>query len=85
MLVAVTHGFDNDVMGTVLQDNINPIEKIEKSLKGVEMWKISWELVENLRHLALWNLLFKVSGELIFRLLSVHVREMAMIDTVKSY
>jgi hypothetical protein len=29
--VAVTHCFENDVMGTVIQDNINPIEKLEKS------------------------------------------------------
>jgi len=27
----VTHCFENDVMGTVVQDNVNPIEKVEKS------------------------------------------------------
>merc|ERR1712125_10763 len=32
VVVAVTHRFENDVMGTVIQDNINPIEKVEKSL-----------------------------------------------------
>ena len=31
VVVAVTHRFDNDVIGTVVQDNINPIEKVEKS------------------------------------------------------
>jgi hypothetical protein len=31
VIVAVTHCFENDVMGTVIQDNINPIEKLEKS------------------------------------------------------
>ena len=31
VIVAVTHGFENDVMGTVIQDNVNPIEKLEKS------------------------------------------------------
>eukprot|EP00797_Seminavis_robusta_P032319 Sro71_g039470.1 receptor kinase (881) ;mRNA; r:85802-88444 len=29
--IGVTHCFENDLMGTVLQDNINPIEKVEKS------------------------------------------------------
>lgn len=32
VVVAVTHCFENDVMGTVVQDNINPIEKVEKSI-----------------------------------------------------
>jgi len=32
VVVAVTHRFENDVMGTAIQDNINPIEKVEKSL-----------------------------------------------------
>jgi len=31
VVVAVTHCFENDVMGTVIQDNLNPIEKVEKS------------------------------------------------------
>jgi hypothetical protein len=31
-MVGVTHCFENDVMGTVIQDNINPIHKVEKSL-----------------------------------------------------
>lgn len=31
VVIAVTHCFENDVLGTVLQDNINPIEKVEKS------------------------------------------------------
>jgi hypothetical protein len=31
VIVAVTHCFENDVMGTVVQDNVNPIEKVEKS------------------------------------------------------
>ena len=31
VIVAVTHCFENDVMGTVIQDNVNPIEKVEKS------------------------------------------------------
>jgi len=32
VVVAVTHRFENDVMGTVVQDSINPIEKVEKTL-----------------------------------------------------
>jgi len=32
IIVAVTHRFENDLMGTVIQDNINPIEKVEKSI-----------------------------------------------------
>merc|ERR1712232_436602 len=32
VIVAVTHRFENDVMGTVVQDNVNPIEKVERSL-----------------------------------------------------
>jgi hypothetical protein len=32
VMVGVTHCFENDVMGTVIQDNINPIHKVEKSL-----------------------------------------------------
>lgn len=35
VLVAVTHSFENDVVGTVIQDNINPIEKVEKALMMV--------------------------------------------------
>ena len=31
VVVAITHCFENDVMGTVIQDNVNPIEKVEKS------------------------------------------------------
>jgi hypothetical protein len=31
VVVAATDCFENDVMGTVIQDNINPIEKIERS------------------------------------------------------
>jgi len=31
VVVAVTHCFENDVVGTVIQDNVNPIEKVEKS------------------------------------------------------
>uniref|UniRef100_A0A7R9ZNR5 Uncharacterized protein n=1 Tax=Craspedostauros australis TaxID=1486917 RepID=A0A7R9ZNR5_9STRA len=31
VLVCVTHCFENDVMGTVIQDNVNPIEKMERS------------------------------------------------------
>jgi hypothetical protein len=31
VIVAVTHCFENDVMGTVVQDNVNPIEKVEMS------------------------------------------------------
>ncbi|KAL7571848.1 hypothetical protein ACA910_002925 [Epithemia clementina (nom. ined.)] len=31
VIVAVSHCFENDVMGSVIQDNINPIEKIERS------------------------------------------------------
>lgn len=31
VIVAVSHCFDNDLMGTVIQDNINPIEKVERS------------------------------------------------------
>ena len=31
MVVAVTHCFEEDVMDTVIQRNINPIEKVEKS------------------------------------------------------
>ena len=31
VVIATTHRFENDIMGTVIQDNINPIEKVEKS------------------------------------------------------
>lgn len=31
VLVAVTHCFDKSVMSTVVQDNVNPIEKLERS------------------------------------------------------
>jgi hypothetical protein len=31
VIVGVSHCFDNDLMGTVIQDNINPIEKCERS------------------------------------------------------
>ena len=31
VVVAVSHCFENDVMGTIIQDNINPIEKVERS------------------------------------------------------
>jgi len=31
VLICVTHGFEKSVMGTVIQDNINPIEKLELS------------------------------------------------------
>jgi hypothetical protein len=31
VVVAVSHCFDNDLMGTIIQDNINPIEKVERS------------------------------------------------------
>jgi len=31
VIVAVSHCFENDLMGTVIEDNINPIEKVEKS------------------------------------------------------
>jgi hypothetical protein len=32
VVVAVTHCFENDVMGTVIKDNANPIEKVEKTM-----------------------------------------------------
>ena len=31
VVICVTHRFEKDVMGTVIQDNINPIEKLEMS------------------------------------------------------
>ena len=31
VIIAVSHCFENDVMGTVIQDNVNPIEKMERS------------------------------------------------------
>ena len=31
VIVSVTHRFENDLMGTVVQDNVNPVEKLEKS------------------------------------------------------
>jgi hypothetical protein len=31
VIVAITHTFEQDIMGTVIQDNINPIEKVEKT------------------------------------------------------
>jgi hypothetical protein len=31
VMISVTHCFEKDVMGTVIQDNINPIEKLEMS------------------------------------------------------
>lgn len=32
VIIGVSHCFENDLMGTVIQDNINPIEKVENSL-----------------------------------------------------
>mmetsp|Transcript_27114 Transcript_27114/g.40611 ORF Transcript_27114/g.40611 Transcript_27114/m.40611 type:complete len:97 (+) Transcript_27114:2-292(+) len=32
VFVAATHCFENSLMATVIQDNINPIEKMEKSM-----------------------------------------------------
>jgi len=32
VIVAVTHSFENDIMGTIIQDSINPIEKVEKTI-----------------------------------------------------
>ena len=31
VIIAVSHCFANDVMGTVIQDGVNPIERVEKS------------------------------------------------------
>ena len=31
VVVAVSHCFENDLMGTIIQDNINPIDKVERS------------------------------------------------------
>jgi hypothetical protein len=31
VIVAVTHAFEKDLIDTVIQDNINPIEKLEMS------------------------------------------------------
>ena len=31
-MVAVTHCFEKDVMETVIQDSVNPIEKVEKTM-----------------------------------------------------
>ena len=31
VFIAVSHCFENDVMGCIVQDNVNPIEKVEKS------------------------------------------------------
>jgi hypothetical protein len=31
VVVAVTHCFENDILDTVVQDNVNPVEKVEKS------------------------------------------------------
>lgn len=30
-MIAATHCFDKSVLNTVLQDNVNPIEKVERS------------------------------------------------------
>jgi hypothetical protein len=32
IIVSATHRFENDVMGTIIEDNINPIEKLERSI-----------------------------------------------------
>jgi hypothetical protein len=32
VVIAVSHCFEKDVIGTIIRDNINPIEKVEKSL-----------------------------------------------------
>ena len=32
VVIAVTHCFEKDVMNTVIQDNVNPIEKVEKTM-----------------------------------------------------
>lgn len=31
VVICLSHCFENDLMGTVIQDNVNPIEKVEKS------------------------------------------------------
>ena len=31
VIVAVTHCFDKSIMNTIIQDNVNPIEKLEHS------------------------------------------------------
>mmetsp|Transcript_12322 Transcript_12322/g.35733 ORF Transcript_12322/g.35733 Transcript_12322/m.35733 type:complete len:982 (+) Transcript_12322:89-3034(+) len=31
VIVAMAHCFENDIMGTIIQDNMNPIEKLERS------------------------------------------------------
>jgi len=31
VVVAVSHCFDNDILGTIIQDNVNPIAKLERS------------------------------------------------------
>jgi len=31
VMICLTHRFENDVLGTIIKDNINPIEKLEKS------------------------------------------------------
>jgi hypothetical protein len=31
IVIAVTHCFEKQIMETIIQDNVNPIEKVEKS------------------------------------------------------
>lgn len=32
VIICATHGFDKSIMDTIIQDNVNPIEKLERSL-----------------------------------------------------
>jgi hypothetical protein len=32
IVIAISHCFQNDVVSTVIQDNINPIQKVEQSM-----------------------------------------------------
>jgi hypothetical protein len=68
VVVAVTHCFEKDVMGTVIKDNMNPIEKVEKTMllmastiHGVEPQVLIDNQVQSARLLQNFPALFDLS------------------------
>jgi hypothetical protein len=68
VVVAVTHCFEKDVMGTVIKDNMNPIEKVEKTMllmastiHGVEPQVLIDNQVQSARLLQNFPALFNLS------------------------
>lgn len=50
VIICVTHRFENDVMGTVIRENINPIEKLEMSTLLVAATVLGVSANDLLRH-----------------------------------